>query len=59
MEMNFSFILLLALCPIEDLHIKLRRAIVIVEQKEEALMQIVMFCETGQPPLKNISPSLS
>jgi hypothetical protein len=47
MEMNFSFILLLALHPIEDLHVKLRRATMIVEQQEEALMQIVIFCKTG------------
>jgi hypothetical protein len=47
MKMNFSFILLLALCPIKDLHVKLRRAIVIVEQQKEALMQIVILYKTG------------
>jgi hypothetical protein len=47
MEMNFSFIFHLALCPIEDLHIKLRHATVIVEQQEEALIQIVIFCKMG------------
>jgi hypothetical protein len=47
MKMHFSFILLLALCPIEDLHVKLRRATMIVEQHKEALMQIMILCKTG------------
>jgi hypothetical protein len=45
--MNFRFILLVALCPIEDLHVKLRCATVILEQQKEALMQIVILCKTG------------
>jgi hypothetical protein len=44
--MNFSFIFLLTLCPIEDLHVKLRCAVVIVEQQEEALMKVVNLRKT-------------
>jgi hypothetical protein len=46
-EMHFSFIFLLALRPIKDLHVKLRRAAVVIEQQEPPLMQIVIFCKTG------------
>jgi hypothetical protein len=47
MKMHFSFILLLVLCPIEDLHVKLRCATVIVEQHKDALLQIMILCKTG------------
>jgi hypothetical protein len=45
MEMDFSFILLLALGAVIDLHVKLRRADVEVEGHEEALVDIVVFCK--------------
>jgi hypothetical protein len=45
MEMDFSFILLLAKGAIVDLHVELRRADVEVEGHEEALMDVVVFCE--------------
>jgi hypothetical protein len=45
MELVFSFILLLALGAIVDLHVKLRRTDVEVEGHEEALMDIVVFCK--------------
>jgi hypothetical protein len=43
MEMDFSFIFLLALGAIIDLHVKLRHADVEVEGHEEALMDVVVF----------------
>jgi hypothetical protein len=45
--MHFSFIFLLALRPIEDLHVKFCRATVVIEQQEPPLMQIVIFYKTG------------
>jgi hypothetical protein len=45
MEMHFSFILLLALGAIIDLHVELRRADVDVEGHEEALVDVVVFCK--------------
>jgi hypothetical protein len=45
--MHFSFIFLLALRPIKDLHIKLHCATVVIEQQEPPLMQIVIFYKTG------------
>jgi hypothetical protein len=44
-ELVFSFILLLALGTVIDLHVKLRRADVEVEGHEEALMDVVVFCK--------------
>jgi hypothetical protein len=52
MKMNFSFILFLALCPIEDLHVKLRRATVIVEKQKEALMHVMILCKMGPAALE-------
>jgi hypothetical protein len=46
-EMHFSFIFLLALRPIEDLHVRLRSATVVVEQQEPPLMQIIIFYKMG------------
>jgi hypothetical protein len=46
-EMHFSFIFLLALSPIEYLHVKFHCATVVIEQQEQPLMQIVIFYKTG------------
>jgi hypothetical protein len=43
MELDFSFIFLLALGAIIDLHVKFRRPNVEVEGHEEALMDVVVF----------------
>jgi hypothetical protein len=43
MDLDFSFIFLLALGAIVDLHVKLRRPNVKVESHEEALMNVVVF----------------
>jgi hypothetical protein len=45
MEVNFRFILLLALGAIINLHVELRRADVEVEGHEEALVDVVVFCK--------------
>jgi hypothetical protein len=45
MEVDFSLILLLAKCSVIGLHLELRRANVEVEGHEEALMNVVVFCE--------------
>jgi hypothetical protein len=54
--MHFCFILLLALRTIEDLHIKLRCAAVVIEKHKEALMQVMILYKLGPAPLKYISP---
>jgi hypothetical protein len=45
MKMDFNFILLLALSTIIDLHIKLRCTDMVVEDHEETLVKIVIFCK--------------
>jgi hypothetical protein len=45
MKIHFSFILLLALSTIVDLHVKLRRTNVVVEYHEETLMEVMVFCK--------------
>ena len=45
MEMDFNFILLLALGAVIDLHVELRRADVEVEGHEEDLVDVVVFCK--------------
>jgi hypothetical protein len=45
MEMEFSFILLLALGAVIDLHVELPRADVEVEGHEEALVDVVVLCK--------------
>jgi hypothetical protein len=45
MEMDFSFIFLLALGAVVDLHVKLRRADVEVKGHKEALVNVVVFCK--------------
>jgi hypothetical protein len=42
---HFSFVLLLALSTVVDLHIKLRRTAVVVEDHEETLMEVMVFCK--------------
>jgi hypothetical protein len=46
-EVDFSVILPLALCAIVDLHDELRRTTMGVEEHEEPLMQLVVFCKLG------------
>jgi hypothetical protein len=43
--MGFSFILLLALSAVIDLHVKLGRANMKVKGYEEALVDVVVFCK--------------
>jgi hypothetical protein len=45
MKVDFRFIFLLALGAIVDLNIELRRADVVVEGHEEALVEVVVFCK--------------
>jgi hypothetical protein len=45
MKMHFSFILLLALSTIVDLHVKLGRTDVVVEDHEETLIEVMVFCK--------------
>jgi hypothetical protein len=52
MEVDFSFILLLAKGAIVDLHVELRRADVEVEGHEEALMDVVVLCKLRPVALK-------
>jgi hypothetical protein len=47
--MHFGFILLLALCPIEDLHVKFGRATMGIEEHKKALMQVMILCKLGPP----------
>jgi hypothetical protein len=47
LKMHFGFILPLALCPVEDLHIKLQRTTMVVEDHEETLMQFMILCKLG------------
>jgi hypothetical protein len=42
-EVHFSLVLLLALSTVEDLHIKLRRANMIVEGHEETSLDVVII----------------
>jgi hypothetical protein len=44
MKMDFGFVLLLALSTIVDLHIKLRCTDMVVEDHEETLVKIMIFC---------------
>jgi hypothetical protein len=43
MKVHFSFLLLLALSAIVDLHVKLRRTDVLVESHEKALVEVMVF----------------
>jgi hypothetical protein len=45
MKVHFSFVLLLALGVIVDLHVKLRCTDVVVESHEEALVEVMVFCK--------------
>jgi hypothetical protein len=45
MKMHFSFVLLLALSIVVDLHIKLRRTDMVVKDHEETLMEVIVFCK--------------
>jgi hypothetical protein len=47
MKVHFSFILPLVLCPVEDLHIKLPRTTMVVEEHKKALMQVMILCKLG------------
>jgi hypothetical protein len=52
MKVDFSFILLLALGAVIDLHVELRRADMEVKGHEEALVDIVVFCKLRPTTLK-------
>jgi hypothetical protein len=43
----FSFVLPLALSTVVELHIKLRRTTVVVEDHEEPLVEVMIFCKLG------------
>jgi hypothetical protein len=45
--MHFGFILLLALCPVKDVHVKLRRTTMVIEEHKKALMQVMILCKLG------------
>jgi hypothetical protein len=45
LKVYFSFVLLLALSTVLDLHIKLRRTAVVVEDHEEPLVEVMIFCK--------------
>jgi hypothetical protein len=45
MKMYFSFVLLLALSTIVNLHVTLRCADMVVEDHEETLMEVMVFCK--------------
>jgi hypothetical protein len=47
LKLYFSFILPLALSTVLDLHIKLRRTAVVVEDHEEPLVEVMIFCKHG------------
>jgi hypothetical protein len=42
---HFSFVLLLALSTVVDLHIKVRCTDVVVKDHEETLMEVMIFCK--------------
>jgi hypothetical protein len=42
---HFSFVLLLALSTVVDLHIKFRCTDVVVKDHEETLMEVMVFCK--------------
>jgi hypothetical protein len=52
MEVDFSFILLLAKGAVVDLHVELRRGDMEVEGQEEALMDVVVLCKLRSAALK-------
>jgi hypothetical protein len=45
MKVHSSFVLLLALGALVDLHVELRRTDVVVESHEEALVEVMVFCK--------------
>jgi hypothetical protein len=45
--MHFGFILFLALCPVEDLHVKLGCTTMVIEEHKKALMQVMILCKLG------------
>jgi hypothetical protein len=45
MKVHFSFVLLLALSIVVDLHVKLRCTDMVVEDHEETLVEVVVFCK--------------
>jgi hypothetical protein len=47
MKVYFCLILLLALSAIIDLHIKLRRTTMVIEDHEKPLVEVVVFCKMG------------
>jgi hypothetical protein len=47
LKVYFSFVLLLALSTVIDLHIKLRRTAVVVEDHEKPLVEVMIFRKLG------------
>jgi hypothetical protein len=47
LEVHFGFILPLALCAVEDLHVKLRRTTMVVEEHEKTLVQLMVLRKLG------------
>jgi hypothetical protein len=47
LKVHFSLVLLLALSTVVDLHIKLRRTTVVVEEHEKSLVEVMIFCKLG------------
>jgi hypothetical protein len=45
--MHFGFILVLALYPVKDLHVKLRRTTMVIEEHKKALMKVMILCKLG------------
>jgi hypothetical protein len=56
MKIYFGFILLLALCPIEDLHVKFCCSNMLIKQQKPPLMQIVILGETRPAALEEHLP---
>jgi hypothetical protein len=55
MKMHFSFVFLLALSTVIDLHVKLQRTDMVVEDHEETLMKVMVFCKL-RPAALELSP---
>jgi hypothetical protein len=45
--MHFGFILLMALHPVKDLHVKLRCTTMLIEEHKKTLMQVMILYKLG------------
>jgi hypothetical protein len=59
MKIYYGLVLLLALHPVEDLHVKLCCSAVIIEQPKPPLVHVIIFSKLRPAALKNMSPSPS